>query len=66
MEFSCINQNIESQPACFSVVYNHTIYSYLINLFCVKIKQNIVVFHVYKAVIACQTHLQYAIGKATG
>ena len=35
------------------------------HLFCVKIKQNKVVFHVYKAVIACQTRLQYAIGKAT-
>ena len=30
-----------------------------------KIKQDKVVFHVYKAIIACQTQLQYAIGKAT-
>ena len=39
MECSCINQNIESQSACFFVVWNHPIYAYLINLFSVKINK---------------------------
>ena len=62
MECSCINQNIEFHLSVFLLCEIIQSTHKLIYLCENKTK---VVFHVYKAVIACQTRLQYAIGKAT-